>query len=89
MTNILSIPIRSACEDAIAWHFNLKGTFSVRSAYHVLEDNQELSRCSQRGESSISENDGNANMVWKKLWKLNWPPKIKKFYGEWDIIVWQ
>jgi len=59
VTNILSIPIRPACEYAIAWHFLfernilIRKEFSVKSTNHVLEDNQELSRCSQRGESSI------------------------------------
>ena len=64
MTNIFSI-IRPACEDAIACHFDSKGTFNIKSAYHVLGDNQQLSRCSQRGESSNSENCGNANRVCK------------------------
>jgi hypothetical protein len=50
-----------------------------KSAYHVLEDCQELSRCSQRGGSSNFDSGGNANRVWKKLCKLKWPPKIKQF----------
>lgn len=64
----------------MAWHFNPKGVFiSVKSAYHVLEDSQELSHRFQRGESS-GANDGNhADNVWRKIWKLTWPPKLKQF----------
>jgi hypothetical protein len=42
----------------VAWHLDSKGVFSVKSAYHVLEDNQELSRNFQRGESSGSSGGG-------------------------------
>jgi hypothetical protein len=28
----------------VAWHFDSKGIWSVKSAYHVLEDNQELKK---------------------------------------------
>lgn len=58
VANILAIPIRLACEDMVAWHLDSKGVFSVKSAYHVLEDNQELSRNFQRGESSGSSGGG-------------------------------
>jgi hypothetical protein len=58
VANILAIPIRPACEDMVAWHLDSKGVFSVKSAYHVLEDNQELSRNFQRGESSGSSGGG-------------------------------
>jgi hypothetical protein len=38
---ILAIPVKQGREDAIAWHYDPKGLFSVKSAYHVLEDNRE------------------------------------------------
>ena len=50
--HILSIPIRPDMEDTIAWHFDPKGTFSVKSAYHVLEENKQRDQEKQRGESS-------------------------------------
>ncbi|CAD6218794.1 unnamed protein product [Miscanthus lutarioriparius] len=53
VANILSIPIQPASEDAVAWHFDSKGIFSVKSAYHVLEDNQELKKDRSPDESLV------------------------------------
>ncbi|KAJ1288003.1 hypothetical protein BS78_02G054800 [Paspalum vaginatum] len=39
-------------EDTLAWHFDTKGVFSVKSAYHVLEDNRERQNIRQEGEGS-------------------------------------
>lgn len=36
--NILAIPVHLDREDLVAWHFDKKGVFSVKSAYHVLDD---------------------------------------------------
>jgi hypothetical protein len=50
--DILSIPLRQGMEDTIAWHFDKKGVFSVRSCYQLgiqLRDHQE-----QRDTSSSS-----------------------------------
>jgi hypothetical protein len=41
MQHILSIPTRHGEEDLPAWHFDTKGIFLVKSAYHVLEDNRD------------------------------------------------
>ena len=35
---ILGIPIKHNIEDILAWHYDKKGLFSVKSAYHVLVD---------------------------------------------------
>jgi hypothetical protein len=43
-------------EDSLAWHFGSKGSFSVKSAYHVLTDRKELSRRRQLGESNTKPN---------------------------------
>ena len=32
---ILQIPLSVGREDLVAWHYNLNGFFSVRSAYHI------------------------------------------------------
>ncbi|KAE8778267.1 NAC domain-containing protein 78 [Hordeum vulgare] len=32
---ILAIPVRSGMDDQVAWHFDAKGQFSVKSAYHL------------------------------------------------------
>jgi len=42
--HILSIPLRSGYEDMVAWHYDPKGIFSAKSAYHVLEDKREQLR---------------------------------------------
>lgn len=36
---ILSISVRQHMDDVVAWHFDAKGLFSVRSAYRVSVDN--------------------------------------------------
>lgn len=74
---ILSIPIRPETEDFLAWHYDSKGQFSVKSAYDVLEDKKEREAKRQRGESSAP---GQRTIVdWSKLWSLPYAPKIKHF----------
>jgi len=75
--NILSIPMHMDKEDIVAWHFVRKGVFSVKSAYHVLEDEAESKLVRQRGESS-SQSLGSRKQMWKKLWRVPRPPKIKQ-----------
>jgi hypothetical protein len=41
---ILAIPLIYGMEDSLSWHFDSKGSFSVKSAYHVLSDKKEHSR---------------------------------------------
>ena len=71
---ILQIPLPSHdISDFVAWQYNKNGKFSVKSAYHV-----ELQ--AQYGEKLLSV-DGRgttySNPVWKGLWSLNVPTKIK------------
>lgn len=35
---ILATPTNPGYEDSLAWHFDRRGVFSVKSAYHVLDD---------------------------------------------------
>ena len=44
----------------------------------MLEDEAEIKRVRQRGESSRPPNSAGSN-IWKKIWKLPGPPKIKQF----------
>lgn len=37
---ILAIPVHEGMDNKAAWHFDKKGTFSVKSAYKVFRDNQ-------------------------------------------------
>jgi hypothetical protein len=75
---ILSIPIKPGYEDSLAWHYDPRGVFSVKSAYHVLEDNREQRKERQAGSSSAG-GAAEDNDLWGKLWKLDCVPKIKHF----------
>jgi hypothetical protein len=77
--NILAIPVCTEHADVVAWHFDTKGVFSVKSAYHVLEDEMERDRRTQRGENSCSRSDNDAPSIWKRIWELNCQPKVCLF----------
>ena len=64
-------------DDIMAWHFDARGLFSVRSAYKVHRENIWLD--SGRSASTSTGNGGSEDLVWKKLWKLACPGKIKHF----------
>jgi len=77
---ILSIPIKPGMEDILAWHFDKKGVFSVKSAYHVLNDSKERDVCRQQGEESTGAgNQADGGFRWRRILKLNCPPKVKHF----------
>jgi hypothetical protein len=76
---ILAIPIKQGMEDSIAWHFDPRGRFSVKSSYHVLVDNRDQQKVRQEGSSSRSEPEEGLVVQWKKLWKLPCIPKVKQF----------
>ena len=71
---ILNIPLsHSLPEDQIIWVGNRKGEFSVKSAYYIairVIDTMEEGECS----SSDSRNP-----LWRKLWHLNIPLKVRIF----------
>lgn len=74
---IKSIPVHPEMDDVVAWHYDVKGIFSVRSAYKIFR--AKALRASGRSATS-SGSAGNADEpVWKKLWKLSCPGKIKHF----------
>uniref|UniRef100_A0A0A9CHE7 Reverse transcriptase zinc-binding domain-containing protein n=1 Tax=Arundo donax TaxID=35708 RepID=A0A0A9CHE7_ARUDO len=77
--NILAIPVRYDMEDSIAWHNDIKGTFSVKSAYHVLDDERVRQTRRQSGESSSSISTQSVEFNWQHIWKLPCPPKVKQF----------
>ena len=73
---ILSIPVHVEMEDVAAWHYDTKGLFTVRSAYKVQRAYEK--RISKRGEASSSCVFTDIDQIlWKKLWKLNCPGKMK------------
>lgn len=72
--SILQILLAQGREDVIAWHYNRSGMFSVRSSYH----------CQWTAKFDDGASNAVDNGVWKRLWKLSIPGKIK-IYG-WRIL---
>ena len=72
---ILRLPLsRRHASDLLIWLHTKNGEYSVRSGYHVAK---ELSRQgSNKGESLKADSGG---LVWRHLWKLHLPNKIKVF----------
>ena len=66
-------------DDALIWTGNKKGVFTVKSAYFIAA---KLQVDKDVGESS--SRDSNA-IIWRKLWKLKLPAKIKIF--SWRVCV--
>jgi hypothetical protein len=80
---ILSIPIKHGMEDMIAWHFDSKGIFTVKSAYHILDDCRERDAGRQHGEGSSHVGQvSDYGFGWKKIWNLLCSPKVKHFFLE-------
>ena len=65
---IKSIPTHLDMDDVMAWHFDTRGVFSVRSAYKVHRENMWLE--GNRSASSSNSVGSNEEAFWKKLWKL-------------------
>jgi hypothetical protein len=62
-------------DDFIAWHYTNNGIFSDRLAYHAEWDYQ----FGRRERRALGVGRSQISPVWKKLWKLNIPAKIKIF----------
>lgn len=76
--NILAIPVHNGYSDVAAWHFDPRGIFLVKLAYHTLEYQRDRQAIRQIGESS-SGKTSSAALQWEKLWRLNHLPKVKHF----------
>jgi hypothetical protein len=76
--HILTIPIKPGREDTLAWHFDDGGLFSVKSAYHVLDDARSSQQQKQVGASS-SGNPAATDFQWLQIWRLPYCPKVKQF----------
>ena len=59
-------------EDALIWPLTSDGAYSVRSAYRMLVS----AEASLMPSSSTSDENG---LVWKKIWKIRTPNKIRHF----------
>ena len=81
---ILKIPILENTNDFIAWHFDKKCVFSVKSAYRVAADSAK--RDSRHGLPSCSEGTSEtSNFNWKKIWALPLPNKVLHFL--WRMVT--
>ncbi|XP_041011395.1 uncharacterized protein LOC121255185 [Juglans microcarpa x Juglans regia] len=80
---IISIIHISPCksDDKLVWRCTKNGIFSVKSAYHLLVFVNDLNK----GQASDSTNH---EVLWKLLWKLRVPNKVKMFLwrSAWDIL---
>jgi hypothetical protein len=74
---ILSIPLRENTDDFMAWHFDARGVFSVKSAYKVHVDMDRRESVIQVGQGSAHESI--QQEVFWKIWKVQCPPKIHHF----------
>ena len=71
---ILSIPLSySFPDDKLIWLGNKRGVFTVRSAYYMA---LLLVETCNEGESSVGDP---RTLLWKKVWHLNLPEKIRIF----------
>ena len=70
---IQSIPLsHNPGPDVIIWPHTRDGVYSVRSAYHLLQQEElSLRPSSSNGEAQKA--------LWKKVWSLRLPPKVKSF----------
>jgi hypothetical protein len=74
---ILRIPICEQHDDFIAWHFDSKGLFTVKSAYRVHLDILQRQSNTIRGESSLGLVW--REKVWKSIWDVHCPSKVHHF----------
>lgn len=74
---ILGIPLCEQHDDFIAWHFDQRGLFSVKSAYKVHTNM--LRQVSRSGLAERSSGDDWRQGVWRSIWKTNCPGKVQHF----------
>lgn len=73
----MSIPISEHEDDFLAWHFDNKGLFSVKSAYKVHVNMLRREAHRQSGQGSTS--DDHMAKMFAALWKTTCPPKVHHF----------
>ena len=71
---ILSIPLNAhGARDRMIWAENKNGKFTVRSAYKLAQD------IHSEGNTSESSDLAALKQMWRRLWDMNVPNKIKHF----------
>nr|XP_051200174.1 uncharacterized protein LOC127313744 [Lolium perenne] len=79
---ILKIPISSeGCKDFASWPHSKNGTYTVKSGYNLARTQLFWLERSLTGRGS-SSNQEIIEKVWKKLWKIQCPEKMK-------IVLWR
>jgi ribonuclease HI len=73
---ILRTLARGFGEDIWAWELEKHGMYSVRSAYKLL-DNRRMAQMATLPSTSSDD-------VWRKIWKLEVPPKVHVFW--WRVV---
>jgi hypothetical protein len=75
---IIAIPVHLEMEDVLAWHYDSKGLFSVKTAYRLYCD--DLSRNSRRDSAaSSSSHAGDIDKVWDMILSMQGPNHLKHF----------
>jgi hypothetical protein len=78
MNRILQIPVNDhGFSDFVAWSFTSHGRYTVRSGYHVQWRHQFGDLAGQLALPGSSA----TNPVWKIIWKLKIPSKVKISFG--------
>jgi hypothetical protein len=75
---ILDIPVGEEFDDYIAWHFDKKGVFTVKSAYKVQIDKASSRQGTSQGGWVQNPVMGNS-FPWNKIWSMKCPNKVKVF----------
>lgn len=61
--------------DSLIWHFDSKGIYSVQSGYHIA-----MKDLSTSLSSNLSSSFQPPRAMWKMIWDLKLPPKLKHFW---------
>ncbi|CAN6541494.1 unnamed protein product [Malus baccata var. baccata] len=77
--HILSIPLsKFGCCDRLVWHHTVDGSYSVKTGYRVAVSLLENGDLGKKGRGAPSTHHI-SNQVWKGIWHLQVPNKIKFF----------
>jgi hypothetical protein len=80
---ILSIPMGVETPDWLAWHFDSKGQFSVRSAYKLAVQTRD-NEAGRTAEVSVGGGTTDPQFPWHKIWQMKVPNKVQMFL--WRLI---
>jgi hypothetical protein len=72
---ILAIPLREDMEDDWAWHYEPKGCFTVKYAYKLSKQLQQVAL----GQPECSGTDNSSKFNWQAIWEAPCPLKIQQF----------